>query len=218
MKRFYAQFISKGDLCFDVGANIGERTDVFLKLGAKVVCVEPQTNCVEVLNKKFAEKDVIVLKNVLGAMQSEVELLICDETDECSTLSQDFVDTYADISKFHWRGKEWVQMNTLEDLCKTYGTPRLCKIDVEGYESEVFKGLNIAIEFIHFEFNRPLLKDTKRSLEILSVLSNYECNYSEYERMNLVMEKWMPINEFSNKLFDLIKEEVLTGEIILRKK
>ena len=39
--KFYSQFITKDDLCFDIGANIGSRTEVFLRLGAKVVSVEP---------------------------------------------------------------------------------------------------------------------------------------------------------------------------------
>ncbi len=31
----------KGDVIFDVGANEGQKTDIFLRLGAKVVAVEP---------------------------------------------------------------------------------------------------------------------------------------------------------------------------------
>ena len=36
---FYRQFVTEGDLCFDVGANVGRRTRTFLKLKAKVVAV-----------------------------------------------------------------------------------------------------------------------------------------------------------------------------------
>lgn len=36
------QFIKKNDLCFDIGANEGDQTSLFLELGAKVVSVEPQ--------------------------------------------------------------------------------------------------------------------------------------------------------------------------------
>ena len=49
--RFYAQFVSPGDLVFDVGANFGNRTKVLLRLGASVVAFEPQrvwrTSCTE---------------------------------------------------------------------------------------------------------------------------------------------------------------------------
>ena len=42
---FYSQFIKKKDLCFDVGTNIGSRTELFLELGAKIICIEPQKAC-----------------------------------------------------------------------------------------------------------------------------------------------------------------------------
>lgn len=44
---FYSQFIEKHDLCFDVGANMGSKTSKFLKLGAKVVSIEPQEACLK---------------------------------------------------------------------------------------------------------------------------------------------------------------------------
>jgi FkbM family methyltransferase len=217
MEHFYANFISKGDLCFDVGANIGERAEIFLKLGAKVVCIEPQTKCVDVLKKKFDNENVTILPYAIGSQTGETELMLCDETDECSTLSKEFVSTYAGVSNFHWTKKQKVKVETLENICEKYGLPKLCKIDVEGYESEVFKGLRTPIDIICFEFNRPLLNDTKRSLESLAALSNYECNYIVYERMNLVMPAWIPIKEFTGKVFHTIKEDVLTGEIVVRK-
>ena len=42
--RFYRQALSTlkpGDLIFDVGANEGFKTAIFLRLGARVVCIEP---------------------------------------------------------------------------------------------------------------------------------------------------------------------------------
>ena len=41
LQRFYAQFISPGDLCFHLGAHVGNRTRAMLRLGARVVAVEP---------------------------------------------------------------------------------------------------------------------------------------------------------------------------------
>jgi hypothetical protein len=38
---FYRRFIRPGDLVFDVGANVGKRSAVFLDLGATVVAIEP---------------------------------------------------------------------------------------------------------------------------------------------------------------------------------
>ena len=42
LSRFYGQFLSPGDLAFDLGAHVGNRVRVFRRLGARVVAVEPQ--------------------------------------------------------------------------------------------------------------------------------------------------------------------------------
>jgi hypothetical protein len=38
-----------GDLIFDVGANVGDKTDIFLRLGARVLAVEPDKAAQQVL-------------------------------------------------------------------------------------------------------------------------------------------------------------------------
>src|SRR6187402_3023537 len=43
----------KGDLIFDIGANQGYKTDIFLRLGARVVAVDPDQLNQERLRRKF---------------------------------------------------------------------------------------------------------------------------------------------------------------------
>src|SRR5271167_3009199 len=43
----------EGDLIFDVGANQGYKTDIFLRLGAKVVAIEPDEVSESILKQKF---------------------------------------------------------------------------------------------------------------------------------------------------------------------
>ena len=40
------QFLQPGDLVFDVGAHVGNKTEIYRSYGARVVCVEPQPGCV----------------------------------------------------------------------------------------------------------------------------------------------------------------------------
>jgi hypothetical protein len=42
MDAMYARFIKAGDLAFDVGSHVGDRAGSFLRLGAKVIAMEPQ--------------------------------------------------------------------------------------------------------------------------------------------------------------------------------
>jgi hypothetical protein len=39
---FFRRFIQPGDLCFDVGANVGGKSEAMLRAGARVVAFEPQ--------------------------------------------------------------------------------------------------------------------------------------------------------------------------------
>src|SRR4030095_3844364 len=53
MLEFYSQFVSSDKLCFDVGANVGNRVKIFLELQANVVAIEPQNECVQILKQVF---------------------------------------------------------------------------------------------------------------------------------------------------------------------
>ncbi len=53
MQRFYAQFIQPGDLCFDIGAHVGNRVLVWSRLGARIVAVEPQPACLALLRRLY---------------------------------------------------------------------------------------------------------------------------------------------------------------------
>src|SRR5580765_1598076 len=45
--------LQQGDLIFDIGANKGSKTDVFLRLGARVVTVERDTRSQKILEERF---------------------------------------------------------------------------------------------------------------------------------------------------------------------
>ncbi len=214
---YFKTFISKGDLCFDLGANVGEITDVLLRIGARVVAVEPQESCLKILRRKYdGNQQVAIVGAAVGRMEKEDSLMICEETTEAATLSNIFVGTYGPASRLSYLTTEKVKVTTLERLILEHGVPHFCKIDVEGYESEVFIGLNTPIKFISFEFNILLLKDTLKCLLLLSALGDYQCNFLEYEHMKPVLPEWMEILEFRSQLYEFITEDILTGEIIVR--
>src|SRR5436853_4421934 len=91
---FYKKIIKKGDVCFDIGANIGERTEVFLNLGASVLAIEPQKECVEILETKFmGNKQLKIFRGAVSNFLGKEKFWIC-EINECSSMSGEFIRFY----------------------------------------------------------------------------------------------------------------------------
>lgn len=80
-----------GDLVFDIGANIGAKTAEFVVSGARVVCFEPQPDCVRRLRQRFANNPNVVIEGAGLATQSGVmELSICSAANTISTFSTEW--------------------------------------------------------------------------------------------------------------------------------
>src|SRR5258708_14784630 len=74
-RAFYRQFVRPGDLCFDVGAHLGDRTAHFLALGAHVVAIEPQPGPLAVLRRLYRRNPrVTVIDPALGEAEGQAEL------------------------------------------------------------------------------------------------------------------------------------------------
>ena len=73
--KFYGQFIQNGDLCFDIGANVGARAKIFRRLGAKVICLEPQEECLKILQSTFNnDVDVQIVGSAVGSTVGTAQL------------------------------------------------------------------------------------------------------------------------------------------------
>lgn len=213
---FYGMLLHKGDLCFDVGANIGNRTEIFLKLGARVVAIEPQPACYKTLEIKFGKR-ISLIKEALGEIQGEAKLFISN-THEISSLSKSWIDA---VSASRFRDRNWnkeinIKVNTLDNLISTYGVPAFCKIDVEGYEEQVLSGLSQRIPIISFEYTIPeRVESIVNCLGRLSRLGEYECNFTIGETMSFVNEKWTSGDEILEQLKGLMQEGMF-GDIYVR--
>src|SRR5258705_537398 len=61
MDALYARFVKPGDLAFDIGAHVGDRTGSFRRLGARVVALEPQPLCARAIRMIYAGDDGVTL-------------------------------------------------------------------------------------------------------------------------------------------------------------
>lgn len=194
MRRFYAGFAGPGDLCFDIGAHVGNRTLILAGLGARVVALEPQPQLLRFLRLLCRGRErVTVLPFAVGAAPGTVELVVSAATPTVTTASTGFRAAVAEIPSFAW--VEWdervqVPVTTLDELIARHGRPRFIKIDVEGMEPDVLAGLSEPVPTVSFEFI-PAHKAAARScLERLEGLGSYRFNVSLGESMALEFTRW----------------------------
>src|SRR5207302_5639177 len=184
------------DLCFDVGAHMGSRTGVFLRLGARVICIEPQEACLRRLHKIFEDnKNVIVVDKAVGDHEGEGELAICEDASTISTMSDKWRTEGRFSKDFDWTKTQRVAIVTLDRLISLYGRPVFCKIDVEGFERPVLRGLTKPIPFISFEFTREFLDDAKKCMTHLRSIGRVEFNCAIGETMSLLFPNWVTSEE-----------------------
>ncbi len=192
MTSFYGRFVGPGDLCFDVGANTGNRTAVLLDLGARVVCVEPQPACVKKLKKIFGKNPAVtIVEAALGEKEGQGELAICEQEPTISTMSPRWRQEGRFAGTHAWMPTVPVAVTTLDSLIARYGRPAFCKIDVEGFELAVLKGLSRPIPSISFEFTREFFLDARSCLEHLASLGPVAFNASLSESMSLLWPDWV---------------------------
>jgi FkbM family methyltransferase len=146
----YRQFVRPGGLAFDIGASIGENTELLALAGARVVAVEPLEECAAVI---LASSDVHVVRRAVGATRGTLELMVSEHSLDVSTASQDWVGALtADGFRLGPYGeRRRVEMCTLDDLIEEFGSPDFVKIDVEGFELEVLAGLSRPVPALSLE-------------------------------------------------------------------
>jgi hypothetical protein len=81
-------------------------------------------------------------------------------------------------------------MTTLDALIGEHGEPAFCKIDVEGYEMEVLKGLSRPLACLSFEYIPAAAGLAAGCIRRLESLGSYEYNLAPGESMRLRLETW----------------------------
>jgi len=192
---FYAAFISPGDLCFDIGSNVGEKAEVFLHLGARVVAFEPLLHCTRELGARcLHNKRLTVVQSAVGATIGSAQMYVGKWSKVSSLMSswvrdQDLQETIT------------VPVTTLDQAIQQFGTPAFCKIDVEGYEMEVLSGLSHSIPMLTLEYHLTDagIQKTRNCVDYLSRFGSLSINITARETTVFLWPEWVDRNQFNER-------------------
>jgi FkbM family methyltransferase len=185
---FYAQVVDLGDVCFDIGANVGVHTAAMVANGGTVLAVEPQGELIPEITRRVGAIEspmrpplgVLAVPMAVGAVEGELQLATSSRHPHLASASASWRYAAAEPAGT-WDGVRTVPMTTLAALIVDHGLPRVLKVDVEGYEREVFATLDTPIEKILVEVHRDLPGLAADLIDTLLGLSDYEFRVMDEE-------------------------------------
>jgi len=193
--RMYAPFIRADDLCFDIGAHLGDRIRAWSKLGARIIALEPHPGLMNWLRRWYGHKgNIELLEQAVSAQPGTANFWISHLNPSVSTISQHWLTTVQANRRFagtRWEEQIPVKVTTLDALIAQYGKPAFCKIDVEGAELDVLQGLSQALPALSFEYIPAVIETAVRCIERLSQLGEYEYNWRVSEWPRLRSRVWL---------------------------
>lgn len=189
------QFLTSGDVCLDIGGNVGLYTYKMSKLvksNGKVLSFEPVNiafNQIRFLKKKYSLNNSQIFNLAMGKKKGETKILI-PIIDNLVQLGFSHIQTikyksknlvqskYGDIfhKKMNFGYKQKTKIDLIDNIVHKYRLKKIdyIKIDVEGYELEVIKGAVgsirqfkpiIQIEIFYSKEKQKILFDYFKSME-----------------------------------------------------
>jgi len=190
----YAKLLSQGSTYVDVGAHIGYHTLIarhHIGPGGKVIAIEPQPyNCSKILENWGCNgfDNIVLYPAAAGPEASSVSLTPQNELDrsQLSMLADKVTETSV---KLAFR----VPVRPLSEIFEENAIQavELLKIDVEGFETEVLKGLGSSSRAVKNIVLEILKTDALRSSESLPVLEELKRNgFSRWQTVTELV--WQP--------------------------
>ncbi|WP_342235837.1 FkbM family methyltransferase [Inquilinus sp. OTU3971] len=193
-RRFFSTLIRPGELCFDIGAHVGNRSLCWAGLGARVVAVEPQPDLVRLLRHSFRfHPGITLVESAVGAAPGTATLHLSSRTPTVASLSPDWIGTVSKAESFasiRWDRQVEVPVTTLDALIGRFGTPAFCKIDVEGFEAEVLAGLSRSLPLLSVEYVPAALSATLAALDRIEALGRCRFQVSVGETGRFLWPNW----------------------------
>lgn len=198
--RLFGHVCGRDSLVFDVGANLGQKTSIFLHLGARVVAVEPEKHCFEYVRARFPADRVTVVNVAVSNEPGRARLFVSPQTPEISTLEASWLQSGPDSDKASDIEEQPTEVVTLSQLIERYGLPDYVKIDVEGFETNVLRGLHVPVKHLSFEFHAGSLDIVAERCAIISGLGRYLFNFTLGNSYEMALPAWIPADSLLDRI------------------
>jgi FkbM family methyltransferase len=194
LRRLYGGFVGPGNLAFDIGAHVGNRTRALPRAGCRVVAFEPQSDLARILRRLFAREPLVtVVEAAVSDRAGRIALAVSDRTPTVTTTAEGWRRARASEPGFDgvtWDRHVDVEATTLDRATAEFGAPAFVKIDVEGAESAVLAGLSSPVPSLSFEYLPGALDEVERAVARLGQLGPYRFNWSPGETYQLAAADW----------------------------
>lgn len=199
-------------LIFDVGANIGFKTEIFSELNARVICFEPDYFNTDYLKNYFSNKKNVRVENyALSNKEGKASFLVHQKGSGVNTLSPKWKQILENPSESRFKKEisfqteKTVLTKTLDQAIEIFGKPYYIKIDVEGHEKEVVEGLTQNFNYISFEANLPEFKsETIETIKYLGSL-NPQARFNYCNTPKFLLKSFVKMGE----MIQIIKNSTL---------
>ena len=117
---------------------------------------------------------------------------------------------------YSWREALTVSVETLDGMILKHGKPHFIKIDVEGFELEVLRGLSQPIDCISIEFTPELVHNSIKCIDYLETLGPVEFNYGKCNDADFYFPYWVKRPQIDDYLCSVKDYRIEFGDIYVK--